>query len=69
MIDEFSRVYITPKCIVWTQGNIKQQNILLSEGTGQPDMAGLPACTLQNGDSTTTSILLDYGCELHGGLK
>lgn len=69
MIDELSRVYITPKCIVWTQGNIKQQNILLSEGTGQPDMAGLPACTLQNGDSTTTSILLDYGCELHGGLK
>ena len=67
--DELSRVYITPKRIVWTQGNIKQQNILMDEGNGQPDMAGLPACTLQNGDSLTTSILLDYGRELHGGLK
>jgi len=55
--------------VVWKQGNIQHLDVLLSKGTGQPDMAGLPTCVLQNNDSDTTSILLDYGSELHGGLK
>ncbi len=67
--DELTRKFITPRRIVWKQGNVKEQDILLKEGTGQPDIAGLPSAILQNGDNDTTSILLDYGCELHGGLK
>ncbi len=67
--DEMARSYIIPKWIVWMQGTIKGQDVLLKEGTGQPDMAGQPTCTLQNGENDTTSILLDYGRELHGGLK
>ena len=68
-LDELDRYYITPRRIVWTQGDVKRHDILLTEGTGQPDMAGQPACTLKSGDSDTTSIILDYGRELHGGLK
>lgn len=67
--DELTRKYITPKRIVWKQGNVSGHEILMKRGTGQPDMAGLPSATLQNGDNDTTSILLDYGCELHGGIK
>jgi hypothetical protein len=67
--DELARRYITPKRMVWKQGNVSGHEVLMKEGTGQPDMAGLPSTTLQNGDNDTTSILLDYGRELHGGLK
>lgn len=67
--DELTRKFITPTRIVWKQGNVSGYDILLKKGTGQPDMAGLPSATLQNGDNDTTSILLDYGRELHGGLK
>ncbi len=67
--DELTRAYLVPQRIVWAQGNIKRQEVLLDEGTGQPDMAGMPTCTMQNGDSDTASIILDYGRELHGGLK
>ena len=67
--DELTRKYITPKRMVWKQGNVSGHEVLMRTGTGQPDMAGLPSATLQNGDNDTTSILLDYGRELHGGLK
>jgi hypothetical protein len=40
--DELTRKFITPRRIVWKQGNVKEQDILLKEGTGQPDIAGLP---------------------------
>jgi len=67
--DELTRAYITPKRILWTKGNVKGENILLQQGNGQPDMAGTPTATLLNGKADTASILLDYGHELHGGLK
>lgn len=68
-MDQLQRAYLVPKRIVWEQGNLQKQDVLLHEGNGQPDMAGMPACILQNGENDTTSILLDYGRELHGGLK
>ncbi len=67
--DSLTRVYLTPKRILYTQGNIKNQSVLLQAGNGQSDMAGSPTCSLMNGDEETSSILLDYGQELHGGLK
>jgi len=41
--DSLTRAYITPERVVWAHGGVKQQDILLREGTGQPDMAGMPA--------------------------
>ena len=67
--DRLTRAYITPKRIVWMQGDLKSAELLLREGNGQPDLAGVPACLMKNGDSGTASIILDYGRELHGGLK
>ena len=67
--DRLTRAYITPKRIVWMQGDLKSTELLLREGNGQPDLAGVPACLMKNGDSVTASIILDYGRELHGGLK
>ena len=67
--DRLTRAYLTPKRIVWMQGELKSAELLLHEGNGQPDLAGVPACLMKNGDSGTASIILDYGRELHGGLK
>lgn len=67
--DQLTRAYLVPQRIVWMQGNITHYDVLLTPGTGQPDMAGTPTCILQTADRDTASILLDYGRELHGGLK
>lgn len=67
--DQLTRAYLVPQRIVWMQGNITHHDVLLTPGTGQPDMAGTPTCILQTADRDTASILLDYGRELHGGLK
>ncbi len=69
MSDELTRAYITPEKILWTKGHVNGSDVLLQQGNGQPDMAGTPTCTLLNDSADTTSMLLDYGRELHGGLK
>lgn len=66
--DIMDRTYITPVRIVWTTGDVEEPGILLKEGTGQSDIAGLPCCNMHY-TKDTTSIILDYGRELHGGLK
>ena len=67
--DQLTRAYLVPQRIVWQRGNIQQQDVLLREGTGQPDMAGMPTCLMQTADNDTATLILDYGRELHGGLK
>ena len=56
--DRLTRAYLTPKRIVWMQGDLKSAELLLREGNGQPDLAGVPACLMKNGDSGTASIIL-----------
>ena len=66
--DIMDRAFITPTRIVWTKGDVSGQEELLKPGNGQSDMAGSPCCDLV-WTPDTTSIILDYGKELHGGLK
>ena len=66
--DIMDRAFITPTRIVWTKGDVSGQEELLKPGNGQSDMAGSPCCDLA-WTPDTTSIILDYGKELHGGLK
>lgn len=69
-IDELSQAYIAPKRIVWVSDSRKVRNtgVLLTRHSGQPDMAREPFCAMET-QRDTVSILLDYGRELHGGLK
>ena len=69
-IDEMSQAYIAPKRVVWISDaeRVRNAGILLTRRSGQPDMAREPFCAMET-QSDTVSILLDYGRELHGGLK
>lgn len=65
-----AQAYIAPKRIMWVSDSMKVRNteVLTALGTGQPDMAHEPYCAMQTGKDTV-SIILDYGHELHGGLR
>ena len=67
--DIMDRAFITPVRVVLTNGNVTNQDVLLKEGNGQADMAGAPVCSMVYSQVDTASIILDYGRELHGGLK
>ena len=66
--DMMAQAYIMPKRVMWTSGNVKNTDVLLTRRSGQPDMAREPYCGMEAVEDTV-SILLDYGRELHGGLK
>ncbi len=73
--DERVRYYITPQRIVWqsdTSGvTVRHAEILLQQGNSQA-VFGLKKdtyCTLTNAGSDTAGIILDFGKEIHGGLR
>lgn len=66
--DQISRSYIAPKRVVWQNGHIGDTGVLMRLGTGQAALGLSPYC-LMTSHGDTASILLDYGREMHGGLK
>ena len=67
--DKMSRVYIAPKKILWSQGTIRNLENLLDVDNGQADLVNASSCYMQSTKEGGTSIILDYGRELHGALK
>ena len=67
--EDFKTSYITPTRIVWKNGSIKNEQLLLQPGTGQAELSGKPLVVLQNTKDGQTSIVLDFGKELQGGLQ
>ena len=72
--DELTRVFISPVRVMWksddTGERIKNSEVLLKPGNSQSDMSRITQfCSITSTDSDTSSILLDYGKELHGGLQ
>lgn len=67
--DNLVRDYITPQRIVWQQGDsiLKDAEALLQTGDGQVTMGRARFCQITN--KKQTSIILDFGKELHGGLR
>ncbi len=63
--DKRIRSYLSPLRIVWSNGNIRNAESLLSPGSGQATIWSSPGTFLPPG----ASILLDYGKELHGGIQ
>jgi len=61
--------YISPKRILWTAGAVKNQSRLLQIGTGQADVRNENMCILENKQGSKSSILLDFGKELQGGIQ
>jgi len=72
--DELTRVYISPVRVMWTSDTtgelVKNSEVLLKPGNSQSDMSRITQfCSITSTDTDTSSILIDYGKELHGGLQ
>lgn len=72
--DELTRVFISPVRVMWTSDKtgklVKNTDVLLKLGNSQSDMSRITRfCSIENTETDTSSILLDYGKELHGGLQ
>jgi len=69
--DILTRTYVTPKRVVWTSGEsyVQDSELLLVPNTGQADIFASGMCRLANNADGKASLILDFGRELHGGLK
>lgn len=69
--DIMTRSYITPTRVMWTSRDslITNADLLLLPGNGQPGRRPGRNTMLRTTERDTASLLLDYGRELHGGLK
>lgn len=69
--DKMARLYVPPKKVMWISNDslVKNTQVLLLPGNGQPEQGKRDMCYIHSTKKDTASILLDYGRELHGGLK
>jgi hypothetical protein len=71
--DALTRHFLSPVRIVWKSDNsskyIVNTDKLLEKGNGQADLVGANLCLMTSPDSCNSSILLDFGKEMHGGLQ
>ena len=61
----FKTEYITAERILWTDGHVCGTQKLLKPFCGQVAVTEPEVCTMQEG----SAVLLDYGRELHGGIR
>ena len=66
------RKYIVPLRVVRTTGDVSGQEWLTQERPGQislekPDF--WPPCVLKNSGGERASVLVDFGCEIHGSVR
>ncbi|MEN3322133.1 alpha-L-rhamnosidase C-terminal domain-containing protein [Mariniflexile soesokkakense] len=72
--DEMTRTYISPIRVMWTSDTtgelIKNTDVLLKMGDSQSSMSRQTQfCSIKSTEIDTSSILLDYGKEIHGSLQ
>ncbi len=70
-IDNRKRLYVTPQRIIWESKNekgiVKNSDALLNISSSQISLVANNPCILEN-NGEQASVLLDYGCEIHGGI-
>lgn len=67
--DVRSREFILPGRVVWTNGHVENAETLLKEKSLQSSLLQNDVCMMKNEGGEKASILLDFGVELHGGLR
>ena len=67
--DERVRDYLPPVRIVWMQGDISGQDNLLEPSDGQSEMSSRHLCRMKSSQGQQPAILLDFGREIHGGIR
>ncbi|SOE23186.1 alpha-L-rhamnosidase [Spirosomataceae bacterium TFI 002] len=70
---EMVKTYLTPQKIIWlsdnTNTNIQNEETLLSKGNGQVAVNDENQFTLISTEDHKPGIILDFGKEIHGGVK
>lgn len=64
-----SRRFLFPRRVVWSGGQVENKEVLLEERELQISLAAQNPCILKNKDGKQASVLLDYGVEIHGGIR
>ncbi len=64
-----SRMDLEPIRIVWTQGKVTNVKGLLCQKSRQITLNQSKPVVMQTKKDMMASVLLDFGCEIHGGLK
>ena len=69
--DPITRVYLPPQRVMWTNSDtlVTNTSTLLGIKDGQTELGTSNMCAMHTNATDTASILLDYGRELHGGIK
>ncbi len=67
--DTRTRAFLFPKRIVWSQGQVENSQMLLVEREHQISLSANQPCVMRSTKDSKASILLDYGMELHGGVR
>lgn len=69
--DIMTRTYLTAEKILWTSGEdaVTDSGLLLAGGTGQADIFGSGMCRMDSRNGKKPSLILDFGKEIHGGMK
>lgn len=67
--DVCKRVAILPKRIIWADGNVKNSEVLLEQREFQISLGAHDPCIIKSTKKKKASILLDYGQEIHGGIR
>lgn len=67
--DPCSRAILLPKRIIWTDGEVKNSEALLEEREFQISLGAHNPCIMKSTKKKKASIVLDYGQEIHGGIR
>lgn len=67
--DPCSRAILLPQRIIWTDGEVKNSEALLEEREFQISLGAHNPCIMKSTKKKKASILLDYGQEIHGGIR
>lgn len=67
--DPCSRAILLPKRIIWKDGEVKNSEALLEEREFQISLGAHNPCIMKSTKRKKASILLDYGQEIHGGIR
>lgn len=64
-----SRRFLYPQRVVWTRGSVENSEALLQEREQQISLLASNPCIMKSKEGHKASVLLDYGVEIHGGIR
>ena len=67
--DPLKKDYILPQKVIWTSDGVENAEILLTSEIGQAFQGQKNAAVLSTKNNKKGAIILDFGCELTGGVR